>query len=159
MRLCGISTRFRMLSPCTWQVTHALLTRPPLGYEKFSPQQAGSLTHHIPVRLACVKHAASVHPEPGSNSRHYFFTLGISLPLGLLSSNPVTRQPLAFLFFRLYVLNYSSQHGSENFQFPSLTFGMPMLRIVCSSASAVLRVSPRPPPAYLHFASRSHPFS
>ena len=22
----------------------------------------------LPVRLACVKHAASVHPEPGSNS-------------------------------------------------------------------------------------------
>ena len=26
-------------------------------------------SHHNPVRLACVKHAASVHPEPGSNSR------------------------------------------------------------------------------------------
>ena len=24
------------------------------------------------VRLACVKHAASVHPEPGSNSPFYF---------------------------------------------------------------------------------------
>ena len=35
-----------------------LLTRSPL-----IPQQAG-----IIVRLACVKHAASVHPEPGSNS-------------------------------------------------------------------------------------------
>ena len=28
--LCGISSRFQLLSPSTWQVTHALLTRPPL---------------------------------------------------------------------------------------------------------------------------------
>ena len=37
-----------------------LLTRSPLEY----PQQAAGLS----VRLACVKHAASVRPEPGSNS-------------------------------------------------------------------------------------------
>ena len=30
VRLCGISTRFRVLSPCIRQVAHALLTRPPL---------------------------------------------------------------------------------------------------------------------------------
>ena len=30
MRLCGISSRFQLLSPCMRQVTHALLTRPPL---------------------------------------------------------------------------------------------------------------------------------
>ena len=29
--LCGITSRFQLLSPCTGQVTHALLTRPPLG--------------------------------------------------------------------------------------------------------------------------------
>ncbi|KAG5606017.1 hypothetical protein H5410_027509 [Solanum commersonii] len=38
--------------------SYALLTRPPL--ETPFPM--------FPVRLACVKHAASVHPEPGSNS-------------------------------------------------------------------------------------------
>ena len=27
------------------------------------------------VRLACVRHAASVHPEPGSNSQFYIFLL------------------------------------------------------------------------------------
>ncbi len=32
MRLCGISSRFRLLSPCAGQVAHALLTRPPLTY-------------------------------------------------------------------------------------------------------------------------------
>ena len=42
------------------QVTHVLLTRSPL----IQNQQAGPFT----VRLACVKHAASVRPEPGSNS-------------------------------------------------------------------------------------------
>ena len=29
--LCGISSRFRLLSPCTRQIAHALLTRPPLN--------------------------------------------------------------------------------------------------------------------------------
>ena len=79
MRLCGISSRFQLLSPSTGQVTHALLTRPPLSRhsrpsEKFCPWCF--------VRLACVKHAASVHPEPGSNSRlkfliHFRMTLAI----------------------------------------------------------------------------------
>ena len=46
------------------QVTHALLTRPPLGIIK-SIRRSHQL---FLVRLACVKHAASVHPEPGSNS-------------------------------------------------------------------------------------------
>jgi hypothetical protein len=35
-----------------------LLTRPPLELKTL-------------VRLACVKHTASVHPEPGSNSPWY----------------------------------------------------------------------------------------
>ena len=33
--LCGISSRFQLLSPCTGQVTHALLTRPPLSHQTF----------------------------------------------------------------------------------------------------------------------------
>ena len=31
--LCGISVRFQTLSPSVRQVTHALLTRPPLTFE------------------------------------------------------------------------------------------------------------------------------
>ena len=62
MRLCGISSRFQLLSPCTGQVTHALLTRPPLSFSRKKNF----------VRLACVKHAASVYPEPGSNSHVQF---------------------------------------------------------------------------------------
>ena len=50
--------------PSTRQVTHALLTRPPLETD----QIRRSLNEMFPVRRACVKHAASVHPEPGSNS-------------------------------------------------------------------------------------------
>ena len=62
--LCGISSRFQLLSPCTGQVTHALLPRPPLSHQTFIRR----IKSRCFVRLACVKHAASVHPEPGSNS-------------------------------------------------------------------------------------------
>ena len=62
--LCGISTCFQVLSPCLGQIVHALLTRPPLEHEPSSR----NLPLHVPARLACVKHAASVRPEPGSNS-------------------------------------------------------------------------------------------
>ena len=56
--ICGISNCFQLLSPLAGQIAHALLTRPPLGKTRRS----------CLVRLACVKHAASVRPEPGSNS-------------------------------------------------------------------------------------------
>jgi hypothetical protein len=59
--LCGISGRFQSLSPSVGQVPHALLTRPPLRKDR-------SL---FSVRLACVRRAASVRPEPGSNSLIY----------------------------------------------------------------------------------------
>ena len=62
--LCGISVRFQTLSPSVRQVAHVLLTRPPLSLQ--------SITRRINpanfVRLACVRRAASVRPEPGSNS-------------------------------------------------------------------------------------------
>ena len=49
-----------MLFPSHRQVAHALLTRPPLTSREQAPRSS--------VRLECVRHAASVHPEPGSNS-------------------------------------------------------------------------------------------
>jgi hypothetical protein len=55
---CGISGPFGPVSPTFGQVTYVLLTRPPLHRLR----RAGA------VRLACVRHAASVYPEPGSNS-------------------------------------------------------------------------------------------
>ena len=45
-----------MLFPTKGQVIYVLLTRPPLALRR------------VPVRLACIRHAASVCPEPGSNS-------------------------------------------------------------------------------------------
>ena len=54
----GISTPFGVLSPAGGQVAYALLTRSPLGFCR----------NKIPVRLACVRHAASVQSEPESNS-------------------------------------------------------------------------------------------
>jgi hypothetical protein len=56
---CGISSSFPEVFPTSGQVTHVLLTRPPLDSGSCPPGLA---------RLACVKHAASVHSEPGSNS-------------------------------------------------------------------------------------------
>ena len=68
---CGISTGFPVLSPCGGQVAYALLTSAPVA--------AGVLPHRDAPRLACVKPAASVHPEPGSNSPlFYYFILFFS---------------------------------------------------------------------------------
>jgi hypothetical protein len=58
---CGISTGFPVLSPAMGQVAHVLLTRSPLG----TPLPCG---RRALARLACVRRAASVNPEPGSNS-------------------------------------------------------------------------------------------
>ncbi|WP_249044221.1 hypothetical protein [Geobacillus thermocatenulatus] len=41
-------------------VAHVLLTRPPLTKREQAPVRS--------ARLACIRHAASVRPEPGSNS-------------------------------------------------------------------------------------------
>src|SRR5450631_3153822 len=58
--ISSISPGFPELSQSEGQVTHVLLTRSPLITQEQAPK--------ITVRLACVKHAASVRPEPGSNS-------------------------------------------------------------------------------------------
>ena len=77
--LFGISSGFPELSPTYGQVIHALLTRPPLTlcfrFRRFF--------HIRSVRLACVRHAASVRPEPGSNSP---FNILFKLTLALLQN-------------------------------------------------------------------------
>ena len=65
----GISTPFGGLSQMRGQVTYALLTRAPLY---LFPEG------NVRVRLACVKHAASVRSEPGSNSPVYMLSLLIN---------------------------------------------------------------------------------
>ena len=62
--LYGISTCFQVLSPSDGQVTHVLLTRSQLIQEEQAPL--------FSVLLACIRHAASVRPEPGSNSHKKF---------------------------------------------------------------------------------------
>ena len=54
----GITRRFHRLSPGKGLVAYALRTRAPLSRPR----------RDAPVRLACIRPAASVHPEPGSNS-------------------------------------------------------------------------------------------
>ena len=75
VRLCSISNHFWLLS--LYRAGYpALLTRPPLKQIK----SAESFNKKFPVRLACVKHAASVHPEPGSNSPDKVFDALKTLP-------------------------------------------------------------------------------
>jgi hypothetical protein len=59
--ISGISTGFPVLSRSSGQVAHVLLTRSPLDLHQYCYRMDL-------VRLACVRHAASVRPEPGSNS-------------------------------------------------------------------------------------------
>ena len=85
--LSGFSIRFQKLSRAHGQVTYVLLTRSPLdsGKQAFLPL----------VRLACIRHAASVNPEPGSNSpKNLSFVLFFSF--------------LLLFFFRIALLFASS---------------------------------------------------
>ena len=59
VRSFGISSGFPELSPARGYVSYVLLTRAPL----YLPSEESVL-----VRLACLRHAASVRSEPGSNS-------------------------------------------------------------------------------------------
>ena len=79
------------------QVTHALLTRPPLSHQKDHSEE---INFRCFVRLACVKHAASVHPEPGSNSHVHILTewqLAVIFPFFTVLVKP----------FDLFVLKFS----------------------------------------------------
>ena len=60
----GISCSFPQLFRSMGQVDHVLLTRSPLS----SREIIRRLSPRILARLACLIHAASVRPEPGSNS-------------------------------------------------------------------------------------------
>ena len=82
--LWGISRRFQRLFPSDGQVAHALRTLPPVaGKVVLLPPPAAP-------RLACVKPAASVHPEPGSNSSLYISYISQLDPdLHLLSCLPL----------------------------------------------------------------------
>ena len=63
----GINLPFRRLSPSNGQIGYVLRTRAPVATRV--------LLHCAAPRLACVKPVASVHPEPGSNSSLYNFSI------------------------------------------------------------------------------------
>ncbi len=89
--ICGISPPLGRLSPASRQIAHVLRTRSPL----YSLPEGSFL-----VRLACMKHAASVRPEPGSNSPleysirlycRYAFAFGKLHKTGLFRDPAMTR--------------------------------------------------------------------
>src|SRR5882672_5798021 len=90
----GISPPFGRLFRTQGQVTHALLTR--------SPLYRGSCDPFL-VRLACVRHAASVRSEPGSNSpskveapKGIFFDWWSDLITGLAENSDLTDALFSF---------------------------------------------------------------
>ena len=81
---------------------------------RYSPVRHWGRIATILVRLACIRHAASVHPEPGSNSPHYFhhpcgcfifFTVFLFRRAHFL---PTTLQLLRFRFLSFGPLLYSA---------------------------------------------------
>ena len=97
--LRGVRHRFQCLSPCDGQVAHALRTLPPVAGRVLLLPAA--------PRLACVKPAASVHPEPGSNSSLYIpiflsLTLTVSLSQESTLSIIVSRYLLLVLFVQSF---------------------------------------------------------
>ena len=74
-----ITRRFHRLCARRGWVAYALRTRPPL-----SPPRRG-----VPVRLACIRPAASVHPEPGSNSPLYIALFSFVCPGPVLRSSQI----------------------------------------------------------------------
>ena len=86
--LSGFSIRFQKLSRAHGQVTYVLLTRSPLTSKKQAPS--------LSVRLACIRHAASVHPEPGSNSP---FDLALQMSLTSCFLLQLFVSKLTFLVF------------------------------------------------------------
>ena len=108
---CRISPDFSGLSVCAGQVAYALLTRAPVAGKR---EQA--LSPDAP-RLACVRPVASVHPEPGSNSPLFVFSLNL---FRLLVRIPKARSSLYLALnwlealFLLMLLYYSCLFNHVN---------------------------------------------
>ena len=132
MTLCGISSRFQLLSPSERQVAHVLLTRPPLIREQ-AP---------FTVRLACVRRAASVRPEPGSNSLKFVSNRGFPRSnLAQINKRSVIKRNL---FIRNYCFSSVSRtvcprnqnrQGHNSFFILFNFQGTGVVRSICSLAS------------------------
>jgi hypothetical protein len=77
---CGISSAFAELFPTEGQVAHVLRTRAPCAHLLYCYRK-------LRTRLACVKHAASVRSEPGSNSRLNLEAWKIKTPIRIGASH------------------------------------------------------------------------
>ena len=130
MSTSGISSSFEGLSRSLGQVPHVLRTRSPLGL----PECCHSMDL---VRLACFKHAASVRPEPGSNSpSRSSSTRGcpeISVEPGsglvavpCLASNCWTL--LSFKMMRKLLLNIDTRRRSDRCGCPHSLLNLPLFR-------------------------------
>ena len=93
--LWEIRRRFHRLCPGYGQIVHALRT--------LSPVAARVLLLRAAPRLACVKPAASVHPEPGSNSSLYIlYTSSLLLTLDQF----LKKSTLSILCFSVLACTY-----------------------------------------------------
>ena len=106
MASCGIRPPFGGLFLTRREITHVLLTRSPLVPE-LPPKRA---------RLACVRHAANVHSEPGSNSPVIKELLRVLFVLKSGKLNP--SMSLRFLFQRSdFFRPGKKRHPSTEFLF------------------------------------------
>jgi hypothetical protein len=108
--VCGISTGFPVLFPTPGQITHVLLTRAPL--------YSGSCPPFL-ARLACVRHAASVDSEPGSNSQDFLMRLILRWvsPTRFALKTELTRKILLavrFLFSKNQIGSQASNWRQKN---------------------------------------------
>ena len=108
------------------QVTHALLTRPPLSHQRY---QSEEINLRCFVRLACVKHAASVHPEPGSNS-HVKKLISVKLNL----ANSFIQIESEFTVLKVFNFHWSVLIDSQNLsRFLTVQLSMFFVLLSCDS--------------------------
>ena len=91
--LFGIRPPFEGLSPTSRQIAHVLLTR--------SPLYASVLLQRFNARLACMRHAASVRSEPGSNSPKKIFIFLVRF--GRKDFDPLGIDPFSIAYARYLV--------------------------------------------------------
>ncbi len=114
--LSSIISDFSKLSSSSGQVTNVLLSRLPCVHivetKNFLSLQC------VRIQLACLRHAASVHPEPGSNSLKVFykvyypcvFLLGFSQATYFCTSTKnISKEYMKIIEISLLVV-YSPQH-------------------------------------------------
>ena len=106
-----ISRRFRRLSPCDGQVAHVLRTLPPVAARVLLPRAA--------PRLACVKPAASVHPEPGSNSSLYISYSSSSTPALSIPFKEINALDFCVVGTCFLVLSFQSFQSTPSYSVPS----------------------------------------